>query len=569
MSSIEVEDCLFSAPRGRRGGRDRRARREVGRDGEGARRAGAGRRTSTEAELIDALPRAAWPTTSARPRSSSATSSPAPPPASSRSSSSARPTGKAATARSTDPDPKLGICVRHRDVFRCPVPAGERPHWSPCWPYVSSRWKSVVWSRSTTPASPSRAGDKVGLIGRNGAGKTSLLRVLAGAAEPYRGRGAAERRSRLPVPGSPRRPGRRAGHRAHPRAVRSRPRRGRQPAREAAPRGRGAGHDAAHVERYSRAEERFRLERRLRRGERSPPPGRRSRSGARPHWTCRSARCRGGERRRVELARILFAGSDVLLLDEPTNHLDNDAKSWLLDFLRRYRGRAARDQPRPRPARRVDHPGAAPRTLRRRRHRHPHRVQGHLQPVPRGREARRRAARPGRSTVQQAEIRRLSTLADVDAPPDPEAGPHGQVARHPGRQARRRRLEVPAKRRTMRSGSPSRPRRSHRARGRGPGQAPTAGRRVRRRRPSTVEPRRAPPRHGAQRRRQDLPAAHPRRRDRARPGHRSLRSPGATSATTRRSTTSSTPARSLLEHMRERADGSATPSCAACSACSA
>ena len=46
----------------------------------------------------------------------------------------------------------------------------------------------------------------------------------------------------------------------------------------------------------------------------------------------------GGERRRVELARILFAGSDVLLLDEPTNHLDVDAKEWLMAFLRSYRG---------------------------------------------------------------------------------------------------------------------------------------------------------------------------------------------------------------------------------------
>jgi ATPase subunit of ABC transporter with duplicated ATPase domains len=46
----------------------------------------------------------------------------------------------------------------------------------------------------------------------------------------------------------------------------------------------------------------------------------------------------GGERRRVELARILFAGSEVLLLDEPTNHLDNDARDWLLGFLARYRG---------------------------------------------------------------------------------------------------------------------------------------------------------------------------------------------------------------------------------------
>ncbi len=46
----------------------------------------------------------------------------------------------------------------------------------------------------------------------------------------------------------------------------------------------------------------------------------------------------GGERRRVELARILFAGSDVLCLDEPTNHLDIDAKLWLMGFLRQYRG---------------------------------------------------------------------------------------------------------------------------------------------------------------------------------------------------------------------------------------
>jgi ATPase subunit of ABC transporter with duplicated ATPase domains len=46
----------------------------------------------------------------------------------------------------------------------------------------------------------------------------------------------------------------------------------------------------------------------------------------------------GGERRRIELARILFAGSDLLMLDEPTNHLDNDAKQWLMGFLRSYRG---------------------------------------------------------------------------------------------------------------------------------------------------------------------------------------------------------------------------------------
>jgi len=46
----------------------------------------------------------------------------------------------------------------------------------------------------------------------------------------------------------------------------------------------------------------------------------------------------GGQRRRVELARILFAETDALLLDEPTNHLDLDAKAWLMRFLADYSG---------------------------------------------------------------------------------------------------------------------------------------------------------------------------------------------------------------------------------------
>ncbi len=46
----------------------------------------------------------------------------------------------------------------------------------------------------------------------------------------------------------------------------------------------------------------------------------------------------GGQRRRVELARILFAETDVMILDEPTNHLDLDAKVWLIEYLSTYRG---------------------------------------------------------------------------------------------------------------------------------------------------------------------------------------------------------------------------------------
>jgi ATPase subunit of ABC transporter with duplicated ATPase domains len=46
----------------------------------------------------------------------------------------------------------------------------------------------------------------------------------------------------------------------------------------------------------------------------------------------------GGQRRRVELARLLFAETDVILLDEPTNHLDLDAKGWLIEYLSTYKG---------------------------------------------------------------------------------------------------------------------------------------------------------------------------------------------------------------------------------------
>ena len=46
----------------------------------------------------------------------------------------------------------------------------------------------------------------------------------------------------------------------------------------------------------------------------------------------------GGQRRRVELARILFSGAQTLLLDEPTNHLDADSIGWLRDFLRAWPG---------------------------------------------------------------------------------------------------------------------------------------------------------------------------------------------------------------------------------------
>ncbi len=46
----------------------------------------------------------------------------------------------------------------------------------------------------------------------------------------------------------------------------------------------------------------------------------------------------GGQRRRIELARILFSDATTLLLDEPTNHLDADSITWLRGFLGKHAG---------------------------------------------------------------------------------------------------------------------------------------------------------------------------------------------------------------------------------------
>ncbi len=46
----------------------------------------------------------------------------------------------------------------------------------------------------------------------------------------------------------------------------------------------------------------------------------------------------GGQQKRVALAQVLLGEADILILDEPTNHLDNEMSQWLEDFLNRFRG---------------------------------------------------------------------------------------------------------------------------------------------------------------------------------------------------------------------------------------
>ncbi len=57
-----------------------------------------------------------------------------------------------------------------------------------------------------------------------------------------------------------------------------------------------------------------------------------------PPWDARVQHLSGGEKRRVALCRLLLSKPDMLLLDEPTNHLDAESVEWLEQFLTRFPG---------------------------------------------------------------------------------------------------------------------------------------------------------------------------------------------------------------------------------------
>lgn len=188
-------------------------------------------------------------------------------------------------------------------------------------------------------------GDRIGLVGRNGAGKTTTLRILAGEVEPYAG--SVTRAGEIGyLPQDPKVGDLDVLARDRVLSARGLDVLLTDLEKQQALMAEVADEDERDraIRRYGQLEERFVA---LGGYDAESEAGRICASLGLPErvLTQRLRTLSGGQRRRVELARILFAASEsgagnstTLLLDEPTNHLDADSLGWLRDFLRLHTG---------------------------------------------------------------------------------------------------------------------------------------------------------------------------------------------------------------------------------------
>ncbi|MBW0271931.1 ABC transporter [Nocardia sp. MH4] len=196
------------------------------------------------------------------------------------------------------------------------------------------------------PALRVQSGDRIGLVGRNGAGKTTTLRILAGEGEPYAGK--ITRSTEIGyLPQDPKEGDLDVIARDRVLSARGLDTLIRDMEKQQALMAEVADEKEREkaIRKYGRLEDQF-----------SSLGGYVAESEA--ARICNSLglpdrvlgqqlrTLSGGQRRRIELARILFSASDgsggrsdrILLLDEPTNHLDADSITWLRGFLQNHDG---------------------------------------------------------------------------------------------------------------------------------------------------------------------------------------------------------------------------------------
>ena len=142
-------------------------------------------------------------------------------------------------------------------------------------------------------------GEKVGIIGINGTGKTTLLKMLAGLEEPDEG--TITTANHVVIRYLPQ----------HPEFNPT------MPSLECVLEGNVSDENRWSIESDAKA-----MMNRLGIKDFNQPAGQLS----------------GGEKKRLALISVLLSPADILLLDEPTNHLDNEMADWLEDYLKKWRG---------------------------------------------------------------------------------------------------------------------------------------------------------------------------------------------------------------------------------------
>jgi len=180
-------------------------------------------------------------------------------------------------------------------------------------------------------------GDKVGLVGRNGAGKTTLTRVIAG--DFQQSAGTVESVGQIgylpqdPRTGDP-------NETAKDRILNARGLGTLLHKLEAARDDMGSVDEKVYesaMNRYAKLEAQFEANGGY--AAEAEAAAIAGNLGLKPNVLNQNlGTLSGGQRRRIELARILFSNAETMILDEPTNHLDADSIVWLRDFLKNYAG---------------------------------------------------------------------------------------------------------------------------------------------------------------------------------------------------------------------------------------